>query len=244
MTRVYIWPWRLGETTRFGGTQNRVRSEIGVNGAPVQRTEIQPRLRAEIAGQAPPSVHDDLMIFVDRLAGGVSLAGIWDLDRKRFGWDGEPAFNTATGAEFWHVSGGTSGYADNAADGVTWRSISAAAAGVAAADATSIAVDGLLPGEVIPKGCLARIGDYRYVVRAAVTANSGGAATLALSVPLRAAVADNQAIRLPGDFGVFSMVQQEIGPTDADGLTNFRLSFIEVYSDEFSDGFTYVVDAP
>lgn len=242
MANVYPLPRCLPGSTTYSD-QNRVRREVAINGAPSLAVEIAPRVIVEVSGQVVRELRSDLVIFLDRLAGGIGYAAVWDLERRRFGWDGAPALNTSTGAEFWHVQGKTDLYNDDAADGTTWRSIFALANGGASAGATSLAVDGLLPGEVLPRGCFARIGDYRYFLTTTVTANVSGEATLSLATPLRSDVANNQGIRVPGDLFVGQLFgPPEIGLSDFDGVGDFQMRFQEVYAAEVVGGFTFVVD--
>ena len=69
-----------------------------------------------------------------------------------------------------------------------------------------------------------------------VTADASGNATLSLATPLRAAVADGDQIRIPGDFFVGSLNgDPTISPANADGLRTFTIALREVYEDELSD---------
>lgn len=242
MANVYPFPYCLGTNTTFGD-QNRVRREIAINGAPSLAVEIAPRVPIEISGQIVRANRSDWVIFRNRMAAGAGYAAVWDMERPRFGWDGKPALRTSDGAEFWHVNGRTSLYNDDAADGTTWRSIFAQAAGGETAGASTIDVDQLFPNEVLPRGIPARIGDYRYYLTEAATANSSGEATLALDTALRDDVADNQGVRIPGDLCVAQMIgKPETGPADQDGVGDFKVTFLEVYVGEVSGGFTWVVD--
>lgn len=242
MANVYIWPRYITGSLKYSD-QSRVRREVAINGAPSLAVEIEPRVTIEVGGTIARDRRPDLDIFLDRMGGGTAYAGLWDMDRVRFGWDGVPALRTSDGAEFWHVTGRTSLYNDDAADGTTWRSIFALANGAASAGATSLAVDGLLPGEVIPRGSFIRIGDFRHTITASVTANGSGEATLSLARPLRANVADNAGVRIPGDFCVCQLFgPPDIDAKDSDGVGDFKLTFLEVYAGEVVGGFTYVVD--
>ncbi len=97
---------------------------------------------------------------------------------------------------------------------------------------------------------MVRVGDYRYRTLTAVTANASGEATLSLAKGLRAAVADTDPVRVPGDFFVGTLLAQELSPADVFGLRSFTLRFGEVYEDEILNlstespavGFEYTVD--
>lgn len=243
--RVYPWPDCLGDSSTYDPGEQTAAERGVFDGAVLGETEVPPRARVTIAGEAVRSTVDRLAIFLSRLAGGQQLAGLWDLERLRFGWDNVPAFGAA-GGEFWTAGGRTAAYAGEPANPPTgpWRSVEAAAAGAASAGATGIDVDGLLAGDEFPAGTLAQIGFYRYVLRSDVVADGTGAATLPLAHPLRGDVADNAVVRIPGDFGVFALdrEQSSAGPTDGRGVTPFSLSFIEIHESEVSGGVSYVID--
>ncbi len=251
MTAVYIWPYCLGGSTLYT-PPTRLRTTAQWDGAPGQKVEHVQRSTVEISGEVVRSNAPDFDIMLDRLHGGAHLVGLWDMElRKENGWDLEIALNTS-GAEFWRANGQTSTYLGEAANPPTgpWRSIFAAANGPASLGATSLAIDGLLDSEVIPKGCMVRVGDYRYRTLTAVTANASGEATLSLAKGLRAAVADTDPVRVPGDFFVGTLLAQELSPADVFGLRSFTLRFGEVYEDEILNlstespavGFEYTVD--
>ena len=250
MTKVYVWPAGIGGAMLYGDP-TRIRATVRWDGAPAQKVEQQQRSTIEVSGDIVRDNADDFDIMLDRLSGGQNLVGLWDMDwRLQAGWDSDPALNSS-GAEFWRANGHTSLYAGESANPPSgpWRSIFAAANGAAAAGAASIAIDGLLANEVIPKGGMIRIGDHRHRVLTAATANASGEVTLSLARTLRGAVANNAQVRIPGDFVVGSLVGREISPSDTDGLRNFRLVFVEVYESELADStvsptelFEYVVD--
>lgn len=238
---VYVWPYCLGASTDFGAPI-RITRERRLGGGPAQDVEIMPRAPIRLQGAATRAVRPDLDLILERLlAGGLAL--VWDMERRRFGWDGRAAFS-ASGAEFWRADGQVGAYAGEAANPPTgpWRSVDAQAAGAASAGARTIAVDGLLGGETIPKGCPVRIGDYRYTMLAAATADGAGAATLSIGTALRAAVADNATVTIPGDTAVCRLIEYTVAPTSVDGVTEFDFALREVYSTEVSGGFSYIVD--
>lgn len=245
MVQVYIWPASVPVTKLHYGDANRIRTTTDWLGGQGQITDHQQRAPLIVEGTVWEEVAPDFDILEDRLRGGQHLFGLIDIGmRGQFGWDMEPAIDSS-GNEFWRADGKTALYNGEAANppSGTWRSINALANGGAAADATSLAVDGLLDSEAIPKGVMIRIGDFRYRVLAEATANASGEATLTLASPLRATVADNEDVRIPGDFFVgFLRQRPEISPLDHRRLRTYRMRFNEAYASEYSGGFTYTVD--
>lgn len=232
---VYIMP--PGILTGAGyGDQFRIASERGADGALLGATEIAPRAPFTMSGRVIRSNFPAWRIFRDRLRGGLGLAGLIDFEmRKWLGADLVPAVNSS-GAEFWRADGLTSLYAGEGAGG-TYRSINASAVGAHTEGDTTIAVDGLFSTEALLAGTTVRIGDWRYVLAEDVTA-SGGAATLTLSQGIRADIADNAAIRVPGDFMLARMApgSLRLGEVNAAGLSDFSAEFREDYSDEIVGG--------
>lgn len=235
---VYILP--VGTLTGAGyGDQFRVASERAADGSLVGANELAERAPFTATGAIIAETYADFHIFRDRMRGGVGVAGLINPHmRKHFGWDLTPAFSSS--AEFWRANGATSGYAGESANPPTgpYRSIFASGVGAHSADATSISVDGLLDSEELPAGCLVRIGDWRYMLAATVTANASGEATLTLARGLREAISDNQQIRVPGDFMLARMVpgSLRIGEMDPNGVAEFSAEFREDYSSEISGG--------
>lgn len=250
MTKVYLWPACLGGETLYSDP-NRFRMTRRWDGAPGQKVEQAQRSRVTLAGEVVRALAPDFDIMMDRLRGGEHFVGLWDMEwRKQNGWDGHAALN-ASGAEFWRADGIVENYAGESANPPTgpWRSVYAAANGAASYGATSLAIDGLLDSEVIPKGAMIRIADYRYRTLTAATANASGEATLSLASPLRAVVADNDSVRVPGDLFVGHLLSPvDVSPADVDGLRTFTAQFIEVYESELdstispSEFFEWVVD--
>lgn len=250
MTKVYIWPECLAGDTLYGDP-NRVRITTQWDDAPGQKTEAQQRAGVQFSGEVVRNNAPDFDIMMDRLRGGIHLVGLWDYElRIQNGWDGLPALNSS-GAEFWRANGETSTYAgeaDNAPTG-PWRTVLATCNGGASIDTVSLPVTGLLASEVIPRGMMIRIGDYRYRALTAVTADGAGLATLTLASPLRAAVADTDPVQIPGDFFVGRLIgRAAVGAADTFGLRKFKISFAEVYVGELDpsssppETFEYVVD--
>lgn len=251
MTRVYIWDDCLAGSTLYT-PPTRVRTTAQWDGAPGQKVEHSQRSIVEFSGEVVRALAPRFDIMLDRLRGGLHMVGLWDYElRAQNGWDLKPAINSS-GAEFWRKDGNTSiynGESDNAPTG-PWRTVLATCNGGASAGSTSLPVTGLLDTEIIPKGHMVRVGDYRHRVLTAVTANSSGVATLTLASPLRAAVSNGATVRIPGDFFVGSLIgQPDIGAADIDGLRTFTMRFAEVYEDELADTtvsptelFEYVVD--
>lgn len=237
MVKVYVWPADQGAETIYADP-NRLRITERWGGAPGQITEQSQRARVEISGPVNRTNAAEFDIAMDRLRGGQFLLAVWDMEmRKQFGWDVKPALNTS-GGELWRADGNTSIYNGESANPPTgpWRSVFALAAGGASAGATSLSIDGLIASEVIPRGVMIRVGDYRYRVTASVTANGSGEATLALSTPLRGPVANNTQVRVPGDLFVGRLASRvELGATDADGLRAFKIVLSEVYEDELDN---------
>lgn len=235
--KVYLWPACLGGSTSYM-PPTRVRTTAQWDGAPGQKVEHAQRTRVELSGEVVRANAPDFDIMLDRLRGGVHLVGLWDYElRLQNGWDADPALNSS-GEEFWRADGNTSTYngeSDNAPTGL-WRTVNATCNGGASADSTSLPVTGLLDSEVIPRGHMVRIGDYRHRVLSEVTANASGEATLTLSTLLRAAVSGGATVQIPGDFFIGSLIgRPEISPADIDGLRTFTLRFVEVYEDEITD---------
>lgn len=235
---TYVIPFPNGLAREFAYTAPyRVRAETSIFGGAAQRVEVTPRASVRVSGLVHKNTDDVFWTFVDRLAGGVNLAGFTDrTTRLRLGWDAKPALNTS-GQEFWIATGATSTYAGESA-GATWRTIEVQAAGAASEGDTSIAVDGLLSSETIPAGTPLRIGVARYFTRSAVTASSG-AATLPLAHPLKADVADNTDIKIPGDFGLFQLAEMSLGDADVSHVQSFEMAFSEVFSGAF-DSLTWL----
>lgn len=236
---VYILP--AGTLTGAAyGDQFRVASERAADGALIGANEIAERAPFTVSGAIIVETYADFHIFRDRMRGGMGVAGIINPQmRKTFGWDLIPAFDSA-GNEYWRANGSTSGYAGEAANPPTgpYRSINASTVGAHSADDTTIAVDGLLGSEVLPAGCLVRIGDWRYILASTVTANASGEATLTLARGIREALADNDPIRVPGDFMLARMTpgSLRIGEVDANGVAEFSAEFREDYDSEISGG--------
>lgn len=238
MVKVYLWDKNLGGSTLYTDP-NMIRVTQQFDGARGQITEMDQRSRVEISGQIVRPNAPDFDIAMDRLRGGIHLLGVWDMEmRKQFKWNLGPAFNSS-GAEFWHVTGQTETYNNNSANPPTgpWRSIFALAAGAAPSGATSLPIDGLISGEVIPRGTMIRVGDYRYRTTTRVTANGSGEATLTLASALRANVSNNAQVRVPGDFfvGYVAPGGIEVGASDVDGVRSFKLVIVEAYEDELAD---------
>lgn len=234
MTKVYMWPADLGGSTLYTHP-TRIRATRQWDGGPGQRVEQAQRSFVEFSGEVVRANAPDFDIMLDRLDGGLNLVGLWDMEqRAQNGWDIEPAVD-ASGDEFWRADGRTSTYAGESANAPTgpWRSIFAAAAGGNSLGSTSLAVDGLLANEVIPRGTWVRAGEYRYRTASAATANGSGAATLTLAKGLRATVANNDPIRIPGDFFVGSLIAApEVSAAGVFGVRTFTLRFSEVYEAE------------
>lgn len=235
---VYIMPG-VARSARYGD-QFRVHAEPGLDGGPMAETEALARVPITVSGTVHTGNYPDLRIFLNRMRGGLGVAGLIDYAmRQQYGWDRIPAVDSA-GNELWRASGATAAYAGEAANPPTgpWRSIFAQAAGAHAADATSLSLDQLLAGEVIPKGCALRIGDWRYMSTAAATADAFGAATVPIDQGLRAALADNDPVRIPGDFVLARLWpgQELMGAIDLHRRGSFELEFVEVYAGEISGG--------
>lgn len=251
MALVYIWNYCLGGSTLYAPA-SRVTTTTRWDGAAGQKVEQQQRSSVTLSGEVVRDGAPDFDIMIDRLRGGINLVGLWDMElRAQFGWGAKLAINSA-GAEFWRADGQTNAYAGEAANPPTgpWRSVFAALAGAHSAGATSLAIDGLLANEVIPRGDMIRIGDFRHRVLTTATANGSGAATVAISSPVRSALADDTPVRIPGDFFVGSMASRPtLGQADIDGVRTFEIAFNEAYEDEHTDitvsppvGFVFVVD--
>lgn len=238
---VYLFPECVGTAVTYT-PQFRTYAEADFWGAPVNVTEITPRVGITIEGEIVPRNHAAWETFLDRVASRISLFAITNQTlRQRQGWDVFPAVNSS-GTEYWRESGRTTTFPGGTPTS-PWRTVACAANGAASADATSIAVDGLLPNEVIPAGSPIRIsGVYRHIVRTAASANGAGAATLQLAHPLRSSVADGATIAIPGDLGVYQLESYQPGPGDADGYETFQMAAREVYASEYTGGFTWVVD--
>ena len=217
---VYLWPSGLVTAARYS-PPTRTRTTQHWDGAPGQRTEHVQRSTVELRGVALWDTAADLDIIVDRLRGGVNLCAVWEMGwRKRNGWPAEPTLDASGNETF---------------DG---RSVDLT--GTGSADSTSLSVTGLNASEVVPKGAMVRIGDYRHRTLSDATADGTGAATLMLASPLRAAVANADTVTIPGDLFVGTLVGGfEISASDINGSRPFRAVFSEVYADEVTGGFTW-----
>lgn len=242
---VYLWPECIGSAFTYS-PQNRVTAETEFFGGWSQETEVTPRVRLTGQAEILPGNHAAWEIFLDRIAGGTAFFAITNQNlRQRQGWDVFPAVNTS-GAEFWGPAsnlGATSTYAGESA-GATWRSIFCQLVGAHIATDGSLAVDGLLANEVVKAGTPLRPAgqSYRYTVREDATANGSGAATLKIGKTLRADLADNTNIRLPGDFAAFRLLSYAPGACDADGVETVTIEAHEVYESEITGGYAWRVD--
>jgi len=251
MTAVYVWPVDVGGETDYSHP-TRLRTTRGWTGAPGQQVEHIQRSTATLSGEVVRGLAPTFDIMLDRLDGGRNLIAIWDYElRAQNGWDLAPAINSS-GAEFWRANGETAAYAGEAANPPTgpWRSVFALANGAGAVGDTTLAVDGLIDSETIPKGSWIRAGDYRYRTLAAVTANGSGEATISLAKPLLATVANDSNVRIPGDLFVGYLTASEFGAANVWGVRNFSLTLQEVYEAEIQAlstaspavGFEWTVD--
>lgn len=99
--------------------------------------------------------------------------------------------------------------------------------GAANASATQIALDGFSNNGTIIKGDYIQIGadgaNTLHLVTATATA-SGGSATVDFEPPLRAAVADNTAVKLTGAKAIFRMDSDILG-WEANRTSNYGFTF-------------------
>lgn len=245
MTRVYVWPGALGMENANYSDPNLLWVTPRWNLAPGQRVAQAQRSSMTVQSRAFPAEQAALDILLARLHGGTSFCALIDVPmRARLGWDTVPALDAA-GNEFWRADGKTEQYAGEAATPPTgpWRSVFAQAAGAHAADATSLAVGGLLAGEVLPRGLMIRVGDFRHPLLAEAIADGTGAATLSLANPLEAAVADTDPIRIPGDLFVGWLPDRpRVEATDRRFISRYSMKFVEVYEGEGGESFEWVVD--